>query len=51
VSHKKKEVKAKKVLLGCMKDHLIHHISKRKTTKDMCDAFLGLYQSENKIGS
>jgi hypothetical protein len=40
-------VKAKLVLLDFVKDHLIPHISEKKTTKDMYDALVGLYQSEN----
>jgi hypothetical protein len=46
-AHKKREVKAKRVLLDSVKDHLIPHISKKKTAKDMYDALLGLYQSRN----
>jgi hypothetical protein len=46
-AHKKKEVKAKWVLLDSVKDHLIPHISEKKTTKDMYDALVGLYQSGN----
>jgi hypothetical protein len=34
-AHKKKEVKAKRVLLDSVKDHLIPHISEKKTTKEM----------------
>ena len=40
-------MKAKKVLLDFVKDHLIHHISEKKTTNDMYDALVGLYQSGN----
>jgi hypothetical protein len=46
-AHKKREVKAKRVLLDSMKDHLIPHISEKKTAKDMYDALVGLYQSGN----
>jgi hypothetical protein len=46
-AHKKKEVKAKQVLLDSRKDHLIPHIFEKKTTKYMYDALVGLYQSEN----
>jgi hypothetical protein len=46
-AHKKREVKAKRVLLDSVKDHLIPHISEKKTTKDMYDALVGLYQSGN----
>jgi hypothetical protein len=46
-THKKKEVKAKRELLDYVKDHLIPHIFEKKTTKDMYDASVGLYQSRN----
>jgi hypothetical protein len=46
-AHKKKEVKAKGVLLDYVKDHLIPHIFEKKTAKDMYDALVGLYQTEN----
>ena len=45
--HKKKEVEAKRVLLDSVNDHLIPHISEKKTTKDMYDALVGLYQRGN----
>jgi hypothetical protein len=47
VDHKKKEVKAKQVLLDFVKDHLIPHIFEKKTSKKMYDALVGLYQSGN----
>ena len=46
-THRKREVKAKRVLLDFVKDHLIPHIFEKKTTKDMYDALVGLYQSRN----
>jgi hypothetical protein len=46
-AHKKREVKAKQDLLDFVKDHLIPHISEKKTTKDMYDALVSLYQSGN----
>jgi hypothetical protein len=46
-AHKKKEVKAKRVLLDSVKDHSIPHISEKKTSKDMYDTLVGLYQSGN----
>jgi hypothetical protein len=30
-----------------MKDHLIPHLSEKKTTKEMIDALVGLFQSTN----
>jgi hypothetical protein len=46
-THRKREVKAKRVLLDSVKDHLIPHISEKKTAKDFYDALVGLYQSGN----
>jgi hypothetical protein len=43
-AHKKKEVKAKRVLLDYVKDHFIPRISEKKISK-MYDALVGLYQS------
>jgi hypothetical protein len=40
-------VKAKRVLLESMKDHLIPHIVEKETAKDMYDALVGLYQNKN----
>jgi hypothetical protein len=45
VAHKKKEVKAKWVLLEPVKDHLISHIAKKTSAKEMYDALVGLYQN------
>jgi hypothetical protein len=46
-THKKKEVKTKRVLLESIKDHTIPHISEKKSAKEMYDALVGLYQNEN----
>jgi CRISPR/Cas system-associated endonuclease Cas3-HD len=46
-THKKKEVKAKRVLLESMKDHLIPHIAEKATAKEMYDALVGLYRNKN----
>jgi hypothetical protein len=43
----KKEVKAKRVLLESVKDNLIPYIYEKKSTREMYDALVGLYQSEN----
>jgi hypothetical protein len=45
--HKKKMAKTKQVILDSMKDHLIPHITKRPRVKEMFDALVTLYQSEN----
>ena len=47
VVHNKKEVKAKQMIMDARKDHLISRMSKKKTMKDMFDALVFLYQSEN----
>jgi hypothetical protein len=47
VTHKKKDVKAKMMIIDVLKDHLIPHISKKETAKEKFDALVGLYQSEN----
>ena len=41
VTHKK-EVKAKQMIIEGIKDHLTPHISKKKMTKEMFDALVGL---------
>jgi hypothetical protein len=46
-AHRKREMKGKQVLLDSVKDHLILRISEKKTTKDLYDALVGLYQREN----
>jgi hypothetical protein len=46
-AHKKKEVKAKQVLLESVKDHLIPHIVEKTSAKEMYDALVGLYQNGN----
>jgi hypothetical protein len=45
--HKKKEVKAKRVLLEFLKDHLIPHIIENTFAKEMYDSLVGLYQNKN----
>jgi hypothetical protein len=40
-------VKAKKMILDSIKDHLIPHVSQKKTVKEMFDALVSLYESEN----
>lgn len=45
--HKKKIAKTKRVILDSVKDHLIPHIAGKTTEKDMFDALVLLYWSEN----
>jgi hypothetical protein len=47
VAHNKREVKARRMILDAINDHLIPHVSEKKTTKDMFDALVSLYQSQN----
>jgi hypothetical protein len=42
-----KEIKAERVLLDYVKDHLIPHIKKKKTSKEIFDALVSLFQSKN----
>jgi hypothetical protein len=44
---RKNEVKAKRILTDSIKDHLIPNISELKTTKEMFDALIRLYESKN----
>jgi hypothetical protein len=47
VAHNKRVVKAKWMILDAINDHLIPHVSKKKTMKEMFDALVSLYQSQN----
>jgi hypothetical protein len=46
-SHGKKDVKARILLVDGVKDHILPHLFGKKTTKDMWEALVKLYQSEN----
>jgi hypothetical protein len=35
------------MILDALKDHLIPHVSEKKTTKEMFDTLVSLYQSQN----
>jgi hypothetical protein len=43
----KKNVKAKRMLLDAVKDHIIPHVSGKKYAYEMWDALIKLYQSGN----
>jgi hypothetical protein len=47
LAHVKKVVKAKRVLLDSVKDHMIPHIYEKKIVKDVYGDLVCLYQSEN----
>ena len=45
--HKKNEAKAKRILIDSIKDHLIPHVAELKAAKELYDALVGLFQSDN----
>jgi hypothetical protein len=45
--HKQKDVKAKRIILDGVKDHLIPHLSRKNSTRDMWEALKSLFQSKN----
>lgn len=44
--HNKKDVKARRIILDVVKDHVIPHLSGKKTTVDMWWDLTKLYQSD-----
>jgi hypothetical protein len=46
-AHNKKEIKAKRVLLDLVKDHLIPHLTEKSMAKEMFYALVWLFQSTN----
>jgi hypothetical protein len=46
-AHAKKDVKAIKILVDGVKDHIIPHLSGKETTREMWEALVKLYQSDN----
>jgi hypothetical protein len=45
--YKKNEAKAKRILIDSIKDHLIPHVVELKTAKEVYDALVGLFESNN----
>jgi hypothetical protein len=45
--HLRGDVKARRIIIDGVKDHIIHHLSGKKTAKDMWEALVKLYQSDN----
>ena len=45
--HKKNLVKAKKILVDSIKDHLIPQVSSLKTPKEMFDSLTNLFEGKN----
>jgi hypothetical protein len=46
-THTKKDVKARRILVDGVKDHIIPQLFGKKTTKDMWEALVKIYLSEN----
>jgi hypothetical protein len=46
-AHLKKDVKTRRIIVDGVKDHIIPHLSGKKTTKEMWEALVKLYQSDN----
>jgi hypothetical protein len=44
---REKEIKVERVIFDSVKDHLIPHLSEKKTAKDMFDALVELFHSTN----
>ena len=45
--HKKNLVKAKKIIVDSIMDHLVPHVSSLKTLKDMFDSLTKLFEGKN----
>jgi hypothetical protein len=46
-AHEKKEIKAERVILHSLKDHIILHLSEKKMENHMFYALVGLFHSTN----
>ena len=47
VAYEKKNIKAQRIILDAIKDHIIPHISGKSNAYEMWDALTKLYQSSN----
>jgi len=45
--HHKEIIRAKRIIADSIKDHLIPHVSSKKTLKEMFDALTRLYEEKN----
>jgi hypothetical protein len=45
--HEVKETKTQRIILDGVKDHLIPHLAKKNTTKEMWDPLKSLYEAKN----
>jgi hypothetical protein len=43
----KKDIEAQRVIFEVVKDHLIPHVSEKANSKEMYDAVVSLFQSDN----
>jgi hypothetical protein len=46
-AHKNNDVKARRIILDGVKDHIFPHLSKLDTTRKMWEAIIKLYQNSN----
>jgi hypothetical protein len=46
-AHKLKDMKAKRIIFDKVKDHLIPHLSRKTTARDMWEALKSLFQRNN----
>jgi hypothetical protein len=46
-AHELKDVKARRIILDAVKDHLIPHLSEKKSAREMFVALTNLFQSSN----
>jgi len=47
VAHTRRDVKARRIIIDGVKDHIIPHLSGKKTTKELWESLTKLYQSNN----
>jgi 2-phosphoglycerate kinase len=47
VAHLRKDVKERRIIIDGVKDHIIPHLSGKKTTKEMWESLTKLYQLDN----
>jgi tryptophan 2,3-dioxygenase len=45
--HEKKGIKAQRVIMDAMKDHLIPHVVEKQSTREMFKVLVDLFQSDN----
>ena len=45
--HDKKDIKAQRMIMDVVKDHLIHHLAAKPMTREMFKALVDFFQSDN----